>query len=58
MQRACEELLDMVATWPRENTEFRLGGGECDAFRQHCSQAMYQVGVGLEQYAAAPSSFR
>ena len=34
----------MVATWPRDNTGCKLASEDCNAFRQHCSQQMYQVG--------------
>eukprot|EP00887_Chlorella_sp_A99_P001633 scaffold8.g1633.t1 len=42
VQRACEELLDMVASWPRENTETRMDAREAAAFRADCSRRMYQ----------------
>lgn len=42
--RACEELLDLVTGWPRENVgEVALDAAACAAFRADCSQRMYQV---------------
>ena len=49
VRRACEELLDMVASWPRENTdEVELDASASAAFRSDCSQRMYQVGLRLD----------
>ena len=44
VQRACEELLDLVASWPRENSDVRLPEAACNAYREYCSRSMYQVG--------------
>lgn len=48
VQRACEELLALVAGWPRENAgERRLPADAANVFRDYCARAMYQVrGVG------------
>ncbi|KAI3432720.1 hypothetical protein D9Q98_004263 [Chlorella vulgaris] len=44
VQRACEELLDLAASWPRENGgEVRQGPGTANAFRDHCARSMYQA---------------
>lgn len=45
VQRACEELLDLAARWPRENAgEVRAPAGAANLFRDYCSRSMYQVG--------------
>ena len=43
VQRSCEELLDLLASWPRENTDVKLDAAECTKFRDACSRQMYQV---------------
>jgi hypothetical protein len=61
VQRSCEELLDLVASWPRENAGAGSGVGSgggggsgaaarlapeaANLFRDYCSRSMYQVGV-------------
>ncbi len=56
VQRACEELLDMIVNWPRENTDRKLSSEDCNSFRQHCSQQMYQVRHVPECTAAEPEN--
>lgn len=43
VQRACEELLDLAASWPRENVaDVRLPPDGANVFRDYCSRSMYQ----------------
>jgi hypothetical protein len=42
-QRACEELLELVGRWPRENGDVKLSADACGAFRDYCARSMYQV---------------
>jgi len=45
VQRACEELLDLVASWPRENAgQLRASAEAANLFRDYCARSMYQVG--------------
>ncbi|KAL4452763.1 hypothetical protein ABPG75_008425, partial [Micractinium tetrahymenae] len=53
VQRACEELLDLAASWPRENAgEVRVPAEAANLFRNYCSRSMYQ-----SLLAAVRSSF-
>lgn len=47
VQRACEEMLDLVASWPRENAgSVRVAPEAANVFRDYCSNEMYKVGYG------------
>ncbi|PSC73956.1 flagellar outer dynein arm heavy chain gamma [Micractinium conductrix] len=44
VQRSCEELLDLVASWPRENAaSVKLPADAANLFREHCARSMYQA---------------
>ena len=53
MERAVEELIDLIRTHPRENPEVALEDGECALFRSHYARQMYQV----QRSAMANTSF-
>lgn len=43
VERAVNELVDLVQSHPRENTEVHLGENEVMSFRRHYSRLMYQA---------------
>lgn len=43
VERAVNELVDLVQSFPRENTEVHLGENEVMSFRRHYSRLMYQA---------------
>lgn len=44
-QRACDELLDLVGRWPRENVDIMPPADAANQFRQFCAQSLYQASV-------------